>query len=147
MRVFKIGVLSFLFLALLGSTYEKKEASSLQEKQISGASQLVVLWTSRDRDVALNMVFMYTLAAKKNGWWDEIRFIIWGPSSKLLSEDEELQLEIKKMKEAGVELLACKVCAERYGVSEKLEKIGIEVKLMGGPLTSMLKTGWVCLTF
>ena len=31
-------------------------------------SELVVLWTSGDRDVALKMVFMYTLNSKLKGW-------------------------------------------------------------------------------
>lgn len=67
-------------------------------------SKLLVVWTSGDRDVAMNMVFMYTYNAKKNGWWENIRFLIWGPSSKLLSEDKELQKEIQKMKEVGIEV-------------------------------------------
>ena len=110
-------------------------------------SKLLVVWTSGDRDVALKMVYMYTFNAKKNGWWDEIRFLVWGPSSKLLSEDKELQDYVKKMKEEGVELLACKACADSYGVSEKLESLGIEVKYTGVPLTEMLKSGWTTITF
>ena len=110
-------------------------------------SKLLVVWTSGDRDVALNMVFMYAYNAKKNSWWENIRFLIWGPSSKLLSEDKELQQELQKMKEAGIELLACKACADRYGVSEALQGMGIEVKYMGVGLTEMLKGGWTPLTF
>ncbi len=110
-------------------------------------SRLGVVWTSGDRDVALRMVFMYTFHAKEQGWFDEIRLIVWGPSSKLLSEDEELQAEVKKMQEAGVEFVACKACADSYGVSEKLESLGIEVKYMGVPLTEMLKGDWVTVTF
>jgi hypothetical protein len=111
------------------------------------SSKLLVVWTSGDRDVALRMVYMYTFNAKKNGWWEEIRFLVWGPSSKLLSEDTELQEYIKKMKEEGVELLACKACADSYGVSEKLEALGIEVLYAGRPLTEMLKSDWVTVTF
>jgi hypothetical protein len=110
-------------------------------------SKLLVVWTSGDRDVALNMVFMYTYNAKKNGWWENIRFLIWGPSSKLLSKDKELQQEIQKMKEVGIELLACKACADRYGVSEALQDMGIDVKYMGVSLTEMLKGGRTTLTF
>ena len=110
-------------------------------------SKLMVLWTSGDRDVALKMVFMYTNNAKINGWWDEIRFVVWGPSSKLLSEDVEIQEYVEKMKDSGIELLACKACADSYGVSEKLEELGVEVKYMGQPLTAMLKSDWVSLTF
>lgn len=119
-----------------------------KENMISeDSSRLFVLWTSGDREVALKMVFMYTYNAKKYGWWDNIRFIVWGPSSKLLSEDQELQDGIKKMKEEGVELLACKACADLYGVSEKLTELGITVKYMGKDLTEMLKGGWIHMTF
>ena len=38
---------------------------------------LVVLWTSGDREVALKMVFMYTLNAKLKGWWEEVILIVW----------------------------------------------------------------------
>jgi hypothetical protein len=110
-------------------------------------SRLGVLWTSGDRDVALKMVFMYTLNAKRRGWFDEVQLIVWGPSSKLLSVDEELQREVAQMKEAGVELTACKACADSYGVSEKLTELGVEVKYMGQPLTEMLKGDWVVTTF
>lgn len=147
MRVIKIGALSLFYLSILGTFLFKIEASSLLEEQASEPSKLVVLWTSGDRDVALNMVFMYTYSAKKSGWWKDIRLIIWGHSSKLLSEDTELQQEIKKMKEVGIEILACKACADRYGVAKKLEELGAEVKYLGLPLTEMLKSGWVCLTF
>lgn len=102
---------------------------------------LVVLWTSGDRDVALNMVFMYTLNAKRRNWWGDVRLIVWGPSSKLLTEDRELQGEVAKMKEAGVIIEACKACADRYEVSEELERLGINVKYMGIPLTEYLKEG------
>lgn len=102
---------------------------------------LVVLWTSGDREVALNMVFMYTLNAKRRMWWGDVRLIVWGPSAKLLSEDRELQGEIAQMIEAGVVLEACKACADRYGVSADLEQLGIDVRYMGIPLTEYLKNG------
>jgi hypothetical protein len=102
---------------------------------------LVVLWTSGDREVALNMVFMYTLNAKRRKWWGDVRLIVWGPSAKLLSEDQELQGVIAQMREAGVILEACKACADRYGVSADLEQLGIDVRYMGIPLTEYLKEG------
>jgi hypothetical protein len=136
-------VLSLLFLVVvvLGTVY----ASTLQTE--AEPSKLLVVWTSGDREVALKMVYMYTYNAKRNGWWDEIRFLVWGPSSKLLAEDAELQDYIKKMSEEGVELLACKACSDSYGVSEKLEELGVEVKYMGVPLTDMLKSDWKTVTF
>jgi len=39
------------------------------------------------------------------------------------------------------------VCADSYGVSERLRELGLKVKAMGSPLTDMLKQGWKVLTF
>jgi len=87
------------------------------------------------------MTFMYTLNAKKQNWWKKVRFIIWGPSAKVLAEDKEIQDEIKKMKAAGVEIFACKACADRYHVSVKLENLGATVKYIGQDLKEILKSG------
>jgi hypothetical protein len=108
---------------------------------------LVVVWSSGDKEVAVNMVFMYTLNSKKNDWWDEVTLIVWGPSSRLLAGDKELQEKIREMKETGVILEACKACVDRYGVSEKLESLGLEVKYMGVPLTEYAKQGKRIMTF
>ncbi|MBT4485830.1 MAG: DsrE family protein [Candidatus Latescibacteria bacterium] len=118
-----------------------------QEKKAEEPSKLLVVWTSGDKDVAIKMVYMYTYNAKKQGWFDRVRFVVWGPSSKLLAEDKELQDYLKKMKNAGVEIQACIACANMYGVTERLRELGIEVKGMGVPLTEMLKTGWTTMTF
>ena len=109
--------------------------------------KLFVIWSSMDREVATKMVFMYTLNAKLRGWWDDVSLIVWGPSAKLVSEDKTLQAKIKEMKDAGVELLACKACSDSYEVSESLGALGIEVKYMGEPLTMILKGNNKIVTF
>jgi hypothetical protein len=108
---------------------------------------LIVVWSSGDRDVALKAAFMYTYNAKAKGWWDDVRLIVWGPSAKLLKEDGELQEYIRKMKDAGMVLEACKACSDMYGVSGDLEALGIDVKYMGVPLTSYIKGGGNVITF
>ena len=114
---------------------------------MSKKSKLVVVWTSGDREVALKMVFMYTFNAKKRGWWDDIIFIVWGPSEKLLAEDKELQDYMKKMFDVGITVEACKACSDMYGVSESLEKLGVDVKFMGIPLTDYIKEDLKVITF
>lgn len=108
--------------------------------------KLVVLWTSGDRDVALNMVMMYTLNSRLHNWWQEVTLLIWGASSTLLSQDEELQLYIPKLKEVGVEVIACKKCSENLGVVEKLEQLGVKVFYTGETLTQFLKSDAKILT-
>jgi hypothetical protein len=117
-----------------------------QKTDLPAAEKLVVVWTSGDREVALKMVFMYVSNSRKYGWWKDITLVVWGPSAKLLSEDQELQDYIKSIKAAGVDLKACKMCADQYGVSSKLASMGITVKYMG-ELTDYLKEGRHVLTF
>ena len=110
-------------------------------KENSQQNRIIVLWVSGDKEVALNMVLMYTLNAKKQGWWNELCLIIWGSSARLLFEDPELQEYLACIKAAGVQLEDCKACTDRYGVSKKLKKLGIHVKYMGIPFTDYLKNG------
>lgn len=109
--------------------------------------KLVVIWTSADRETAISMVFLYTYNAKIKEMWKDVTLVVWGASAKLLCEDAELQEYLQKMKDAGVMLQACVRCAERYGIVEDLEKMGIEVIKMGFPLTEYLKQGAKVLTF
>jgi hypothetical protein len=111
-----------------------------------GNEKLVIIWSSADRDVALNMVFMYTSNSKKFGWWDDITLVVWGPSARLLAGDQELQVHIKNMIDRGVVVKACKLCSDNYGVSGKLEELGIIVKYMK-ELTDYIKEGRNILTF
>jgi hypothetical protein len=130
------------------NTIAQETSESIKGSTITPDSEkLVVLWTSADAEVAKKMVFMYTYNAKKYGWWKDITFIIWGPSSKLLSEDTELQFYLNKMKEEGIKLEACKACADEYGVSDKLTELGIDVKYMGTVLTEYIKSEKHVITF
>jgi hypothetical protein len=147
LTVIHIAITLLLVAVLFDFFHSAGNTQKANAAENNDPSKLMVLWTSGDRDVALKMVYMYTYNAKKNNWWDEVRFVIWGPSSLLLSVDKELQDYIKKMKEEGVVIEACKACADMYGVSDKLTELGIDVKYMGKPVTDMLKSGWISMTF
>ncbi|RLD14255.1 DsrE family protein [candidate division KSB1 bacterium] len=90
---------------------------------------------------------MYTHNAKKQGWFDEVVLIVWGPSARLLAGDKELQAKVRAMMNDGVKVEACIACADLYGVSHILAEMGIDVKGMGVPLTNYLKQGYKVLTF
>ncbi|MEF8773566.1 MAG: DsrE family protein [Halobacteriales archaeon] len=106
---------------------------------MSELDTLAVLWTRGDKEFAEEMAFLYTLNAAKRDWWETVRLIVWGPSAPLLAEDDDLQDLLAEMAEAGVELEACRACAENYGVAEDLEALGISVVYMGEPLTEYFK--------
>lgn len=114
---------------------------------MSETTRLLVIWSSADREVALHNVLMYTHNAKKQGWWQEVRLLIWGPSATLLAGDRVLQDKCREMQADGVEIIACKACADRLGATADLEAMGVNVFYVGQALTEMLKTGWVSLTY
>lgn len=133
-------VLSCLLLIALPVILQAQDMESKKEK-------LAVLWVSGDRDVAEKSCLMYTHAAKRNGWFDEVVLIIWGSSSRLLAEDEALQKKIQAMKADGVILEACIACSNMLGVTEDLKALDIDVKGMGVPLSDYLKSGYHVLTY
>ena len=116
-----------------------------QEK--SSRDTLVVVWSSGDIEVAEKLVFMYVSNAKRAAWFDEVTFIVWGPSARLLSETESLQERVKSMMQTGIKVEACIACARMYGVDDELKEMGIDVKGMGVPLSNYLKKGYSMLTF
>jgi len=118
-----------------------------QEAAEQDEGKLVVVWTSGDIEVAEKLVFMYVYNARKAGWFDDVTFIIWGPSAKLLSENVKLQEELKKMQEIGIKTEACVVCARMYEVDDELKDLGVDVKGMGSVLSDYLKDGHKVLTF
>ena len=109
--------------------------------------KLAVLWVSGDPVVAEKSCLMYTHAAKRNGWFDEVVLIVWGSSSSLLAENEALQEKVKAMIDDGVILEACIACSNQLGVTDDLKALGIDVKGMGVPLSDYLKKGYHVLTY
>ncbi len=110
------------------------------------SNKLNILWINDNPQVAHTMVFMYATNAKTRGWFDEVEIIIWGPSAKLVAEDESIQERIKLAKHAGVVVKACISCANMFEVTDKLKSLDIEVDGMGVPLTNILKENEKLLT-
>lgn len=149
-KVFTLSMVLFCLASLTLTATNPSETMNKPETETSeqkSADHLLIVWTSGDPDVAHKMVFMYAFNAQKNEWWDQVTLLIWGPSAKLSSEDKDIQESLKNMKEQGVELLACKGCADQYGVASKLEELGIEVKYTGTYLTDFIKSGKKVVTF
>ncbi|HBE77226.1 MAG TPA: DsrE family protein [Firmicutes bacterium] len=103
------------------------------------SKKLYILWTNADPITSEKMVMMYGINSKLKHWWDEVTIIIWGAPAKLVSENDLIQEKIKQAILVGVNVSACKACAEQLGVSAKLAELGVEVKYWGEPLTEILE--------
>jgi hypothetical protein len=108
--------------------------------------KLNILWTTDNKDTVFNMVAMYAVNSKTQNWWQEVNLIIWGASAKLVGNDTQVQTEVVEMINRGVQIEACKDCCDNFGVTDKLTKLGINVRYMGKPLTDYIKSGETILT-
>ena len=113
---------------------------------MNSLDKLVILWTNGDPITAENMVFMYAENALTKSWWHELTIIVWGASTALVAGNEKIQGQIKTLIDTGVEVVACKACADKLGVSQNLTELGIDVKYMGEPLTEYIKLDYKILT-
>jgi hypothetical protein len=107
---------------------------------------LHILWTTDNKDTIFNMLSMYAGNAQTKGWWQNVNVIIWGASARLVGNDPQVQTEVMEMIQKGVHVEACKACSDNFGVSDVLEKLGVEVRYMGQPLTEYLKSDAKILT-
>jgi hypothetical protein len=113
---------------------------------MSEKKHLYVLWTNADPITADKMVFMYAINSMVHGWWEEVTLVVWGATAQLVNDDEHFQERIKEAQDAGVNITACKACADQLGITEKLESLGIDVQYLGIALTNLLKSDEALLT-
>jgi hypothetical protein len=111
------------------------------------ATKVLVILSSADREVALEAGLTYPLNAVKHKWMDEVKVIFFGPSEKVVTYDPEVQEGLKKLRDIGLEIMACKWCADRMNITSKLEELGIKVVYVGPIISQLLKDGWASLTF
>jgi len=111
------------------------------------ATKLFVLLSTGDREVALEVGLVYPFHAADEKWMDEVKFIIFGPSEKLAAYDMEVQARLRELSRVGVDVIACKWCADRMGITDLLEKSGIKVEYVGPIISQLIKEGWPSLTF
>jgi hypothetical protein len=135
MKANLLSLCTVIIMLLAGNIAQAQDVSPVQ-----ASDKLVMLLISDDIDAAEKMAFMYGHTAKKSGWFKEVTVVIWGPSAKLISENEKLQEKVKAMMADGIKVEACVACARQYGVDVKLKELGYDVKGMGTSLTNYLKS-------
>lgn len=109
--------------------------------------KLLIVWASAEIEVAKKLILLYGSVALPRNYWDELTIMIWGPSAKLLAQNEELQERVKELQNSGVEFNACVVCTDDYGVSEIFKRLNIELTHTGEILTHALKNDIKVITF
>lgn len=110
-------------------------------------NELMVVWTTDNRETIMNMILLYTHNAKLKGWFDEVTLLVWGASQQILSEDKEIREKVQEMVDAGVKVVACKKCAENMYIEKHMQECGVEVFYTGELLSDWAKAGKPLMTF
>ena len=111
------------------------------------ATKAFALICTRDKEVALGVGLRWSFNAINKNWMDEVKVILFGPAEELAAHDSEVQAKLKDIQKAGIEVLACKACADEKNITAKLEAAGLTVVYVGSIISQLLKDGWASLTF
>ena len=109
------------------------------------SSKLLVIIATGEKEKALTGL-MYASRTLAEGWMDKVKVIFFGPSERLLVEDEHIAQSAKEI--CAVEKsIACKFISDRDGISEKTEDIGLEVDYVGTIISDLIKDGYIPMVF
>ncbi|BAI80617.1 conserved hypothetical protein [Deferribacter desulfuricans SSM1] len=103
----------------------------------------ILIWLASGEKEKLNPGILYGTNAKKYGWVDDVKFVVFGEAEKLMLEDEELFSKIQD----NVETVYCKFVAEEMNITKDLESKGAKVIYVGEYISNLLKEGYQVLTF
>lgn len=109
------------------------------------SSKLLVIIATGEKEKALTGL-MYAHKTLEEGWMDQVKVIIFGPSQRLLVEDEmigKLAGQIAALEQP----IACKFITDRDGTTEKTEALGVKADFVGTIISDFIKDGFVPMVF
>jgi hypothetical protein len=109
------------------------------------SSKLLVIIATGEKEKALTGL-MYASRTLSEGWMDKVKVIFFGPSERLLVEDEYIAQTAKEI--CAVEKpIACKFISDRDGISVKIQDLGLKVDYVGTIISDLIKDGYIPMVF
>ena len=105
------------------------------------SSKILVIIATRDREKILTAI-MYARNTIAQNWLEDVKVMFFGPSEKLLVEDQEIALEAQKLANIG-ETIACRFLSDRDKISDKISKLGVTVDYVGTSIAKLIKEGYI----
>jgi len=137
-------ILLIAMIFLLGLPSMAQEGSPgtafLQEKSTSPES-VTILWSSNDPDVFYNCIMPYYNYSCEKHCWKEMNLLMWGPSVRLLAENQDLQIDLSELISRGLNVKASKYSMDKFKVTEKMSRLGVEALYIEEDITRELKKG------
>ncbi|TFG31174.1 DsrE family protein [Candidatus Thorarchaeota archaeon] len=103
--------------------------------------KLLIIIASGDREKVLTAL-MYAKNNIKYGWIPDVHVIFFGPSENLLTSDTDVNASAAELANYA-KPIACKFLSDRDKISERIERMGIEVDYVGTVIADLLKDGYI----
>lgn len=103
----------------------------------------VLIWLASGEKAKLMPGILWGLNATRNNWVDEVRFVIFGDSERLIMNDDELFSMVSEVRGT----MYCKHVAEAEGIEAGLEEKGAYLVNVGQPIAEAIKDGFTVITF
>ena len=109
--------------------------------------KLLVVWKSENDTDISNFIVPFSYNSKAQGWFTEVEVLIWGASQEKVRETTKYQDFVKTLIHDGINVYACKLCADTTMCTELLESLGVNVMYTGNYLADKLKDStWEVIT-
>ncbi len=91
--------------------------------------KLLVIISNENKDM-IKFALNFTLNVKQSGNYEDVKLFFFGPSQKIISENEDLQkLFVKVVQDGKFTPVACINVSNAYGIKQKLEEIGFHTNV------------------
>ncbi len=102
----------------------------------------ILIWLASGDLEKLNPGILYGVNARKHGWVDDVQFVVFGQSEKLLLDHPET-FELLENNNTAY----CKFVANELDVTSELMEKGANVIYVGDYISNFIKDGYQVLTF
>ena len=103
--------------------------------------KLLIIVASGDREKVLTAL-TYAKNNIKYGWIPDVQVIFFGPAENLLVSDSDVTASATELANLS-QPLACQLLSDRDHISERIERIGIEVDYVGTIIADLLRDGYI----
>lgn len=103
----------------------------------------VLIWLTSGERSKLMPGLMWGVNAKRRGWVDEVRIVVFGDSQTTIAHDDELFSMVQELEGT----LFCRHVAESQGTVAELEAKGANVVYVGESIAKAMAEGFTVLTF
>lgn len=103
----------------------------------------ILIWLASGDIEKLKPGILYGINALKNDWVDDVKFVVFGESEKIIPEETNLFEALQNTEGTTY----CKYVADEMGITEDLEKRGAKIEYVGDYISNLVKDGYQVLTF